>query len=270
MSLVPSSDHSAAPAPAPPAGPPRVVVDGIPVAAFTSPEALFAHVLELAQTGRARVVKGLNVHGANLAHDLPWLRDAYRRADVVYCDGVGIVLGARLLGRSLPPRLTAADWLEDLLRLLAARGMTAYFFGGTPRVAELAREHFASLAPGRVVVHTHHGYVLDNPALERRVLEEINRLRPDVLFVGLGMPLQERWIEEHRHELDVGVAWALGATLDLLTGRLRRAPPWMRRLGLEWLFRLAIEPRRLFARYVVGIPRYLLRIVTADRAVDGS
>lgn len=240
--------------------PPRVPVEGIEVDAFDGPQSLFERVrLELDRPGVSRILH-LNVHGANVAADDPAFASLLREAEVCYCDGAGIVLGARLAGQHIPTRMTAADWLEELLADLARHGRTAFFLAGEPGVAERALQRFDRTVPGHSVVGVHHGYVLRDAALERRVIDEINRLRPDVLFVGMGMPLQERWIAEHRGELNVGAAWALGATLDYLTGKLPRSPDWMNRLGLEWLFRLGAEPRRLFGRYVVGNPRFLARV----------
>lgn len=240
---------------------PRVVtVDGVPVTAFPDPQGLFARVLALARGAPQAVVAYLNVHVANSAADDPALKSFLRQADVVYCDGAGVRLGSMILGDPLPTRLTAADWFEDLIRALGAAGVRVFLLGGSPEVALRARSLLDQRVPGHRVVGAHHGYLQAPPVL-RAALEAINQARPDVLLVGMGTPLQERWIADHRAQLQAKVLFAIGAVLDFYTGQVPRSPPWMRRTGLEWAYRLWTEPARLGRRYLLGNPRFIARVL---------
>lgn len=240
--------------------PRSVTLEGIPVAAFSGPEALFDRILhEVRQPGTA-VIHYLNVHVANTAFHNRALRQALQAADLVYCDGAGIVLGSRLMGDPLPTRMTAGDWFIGFLERMARDRRTIYLLGGEPGIPEAAMAVFARAVPDHTVVGMHHGYIINAPETEQRVFNEIARLAPDVLIVGFGTPLQEEWVARHRHQLRASVILPLGAVMDYFAGRLPRCPRWMGRAGLEWLFRFIVEPRRLMGRYLVGNPWYLLRM----------
>ncbi|MDX2083993.1 MAG: WecB/TagA/CpsF family glycosyltransferase [Candidatus Melainabacteria bacterium] len=244
------------------------LVDGIAVDAFPDTQALFQRILHEIDRPGSSIVGYVNVHVANTAFRLPELKAFLRRASVVYCDGAGIVWGSRLLGEPpLPTRLTAADWLFELWDVLAQANKTVYFLGGSPGVAERAvgrylQQQQTEQATARPcpVVGVHHGYIGQNPELEASVLQEIERLKPDVLFVGMGTPAQERWILKNRQRLNVPVIYPIGAVADFLAGEVSRCPAWMGAVGLEWLYRLWVEPKRMFGRYVVGNPWFLARI----------
>lgn len=241
--------------------PPRVMVEDIPIDPFANLESLFARVHYELEKPTQSMILSMNVNAANIAARDPAWRALQQKADLMYCDGAGIVLGARILGQQIPMRMTAADWLFDLLADLAKQQRTVYFLCGEPGIPERAMALFEKKVPGHTVVGCHHGYILQDLELEKMVIQEINDLQPDLLFVGFGMPLQEFWMEAHRHELNVSAMWALGATLDYLTGKVPRCPAWMGQAGLEWFFRLSIEPKRMFNRYVLGNTGYMTRIL---------
>lgn len=196
-----------------------------------------------------------------MAHRQPRWKQILQQADVAYCDGAGIVWASLLQGTPLPTRLTAADWLPDLLAYMARAGKTIYFLGGKPGIAQKAMAALSRHVPQHTVVGMHHGYIHQNPALTQQVIAHINTVQPDLLIVGFGMPLQEYWINTYRHQLKVPAIWAMGATLDYFAGKVPRCPQWMGTWGLEWLFRLGVEPRRMFQRYILGNPWFLSRIV---------
>lgn len=239
---------------------PTVVLEDISLVAFANREGLFQRILRQTRESRQSVIHYLNIHVANTAFRLPRLKTLLQRSDMVYCDGSGIQLGAWLSGQSIPARFPAADWFIDFLKYLALEDCKVFLLGGMPGVPGRAMETFAAQVPHHSVIGTHHGYILKDPMLERQVIEQINRLRPDLLIVGFGTPLQEFWIEEHRHELKVKTIYGLGAVLDYFSGQVPRCPRWMGNAGLEWLFRLWIEPARLMGRYVVGNPWFLARV----------
>lgn len=180
------------------------------------------------------------------------LRDAYADAELVLADGAPVVWATRWLRRPLPGRVAGSDLAPALLASATTDApLTLFLLGAAPGVADRAAARIESQWPAVKVVGTccpPLGFETDD-AENERILSAVNEAKPDVLFVGLGAPKQELWIHKHREQLEVGVALCIGATIDFLAGHKSRAPVWMRRTGLEWLHRLACEPRRLFRRY---------------------
>jgi N-acetylglucosaminyldiphosphoundecaprenol N-acetyl-beta-D-mannosaminyltransferase len=228
---------------------------------------LIREAVRRAQSGSESTILYANVYVLNIAYGNPDLRGILNESDLVYCDGAGVALGAWLLGDRLPGRTTGADWIETLCQACAAAGFSLYFLGGRPGVAAGAAERLQARHTGLRVVGTHHGY-LDDPTVCAAAIASVNAAHPHILLVGMGTPIQERWIAAHRHQLDVPVVWAVGALFDFVTGVQPRGPRWMLDHGLEWLCRLWSDPRRLWRRYVVGNPLFILRVLRQriDRA----
>jgi N-acetylglucosaminyldiphosphoundecaprenol N-acetyl-beta-D-mannosaminyltransferase len=201
-----------------------------------------------------------NVHVLNTAWADPDLCAILNHADLVYCDGAGVALGARLLGHRLPGRTTGADWIEPLCQACAQQGLLLYFLGGQPGVAERAARRLQARHPGLRVAGAHHGYLAD-PQVCQAAVAAVNAARPDILLVGMGTPTQEKWIAAHRAELRVPVVWAVGALFDFVAGVQPRGPRWMLDNGLEWLYRLWSDPRRLWHRYLIGNPLFVARVL---------
>jgi N-acetylglucosaminyldiphosphoundecaprenol N-acetyl-beta-D-mannosaminyltransferase len=237
-----------------------VEVLGVPVTRLTL-FALIERVLVLSRAGELATVLYANVHVLNTAYTDPDLRRIMNAADVVYCDGAGVVLGARLLGHRLPERMTGADWIHTLCARCAAEGLSLYLLGSQPSVAERAAQELITLHPGLRIVGTHHGHFHDTPDATEATIAAVNATQPDILLVGMGTPLQEKWIAAHRAELDVPVVWAVGALFDFVAGVQPRGPRWMLDHGLEWLYRLLSNPRRLWHRYLIGNPLFMLRVL---------
>jgi N-acetylglucosaminyldiphosphoundecaprenol N-acetyl-beta-D-mannosaminyltransferase len=187
------------------------------------------------------------------------LREELQRASTVYCDGTGVALASRLLGHPLPPRLTAADWIDDLCRRAAHSGVSLFLLGGEPGVAERAASRLTSYAPGLRIAGTHHGFLDED--LSSAVIARANAAGTDLMLVGMGSPIQELWIGRHRKAIHAPVVWAVGALMDFVAGTQRRAPGILRRLHLEWLWRLGTDPVRLAGRYVVGNPLFAARVL---------
>lgn len=183
-------------------------------------------------------------------------------AALVTADGVGVVWAARRLGQELPEQVAGIDLVQALAERGAAEGWRFFLYGAAPGVAEAAAERLASEHPGLVVVGTAHGY--QDKEGEARVREAIRSAKPHILLVALGAPKQEYWIARHNPELKVPVAIGVGGSLDVLAGRTKRAPRWVRRLGLEWLYRLLKQPRR-WRRQLV-LPAFAWRVLRAKRA----
>jgi N-acetylglucosaminyldiphosphoundecaprenol N-acetyl-beta-D-mannosaminyltransferase len=208
--------------------------------------------------GKARVVY-VNISAVNLAQDLAWFRDFINKSDIAYCDGFGVKWGARLLGLRIPYRYTPPDWIKTLAEECTRQHFSLYLLGSHPGVAEKVGVILKQQSTNLTIAGTHHGFFEKAPnSIENEaVLQAINTTKPDILLVGFGMPLQERWLMENWDRLEIKVALPVGALFDYLAGEIPRAPHWMTDHGLEWLGRLIVEPRRLWRRYLLGNPRFL-------------
>lgn len=204
----------------------------------------------------ARVMYFANAHTMNLAWSDRAFRAVLDRADIVLNDGLGLDIYGRLGGRRFRENLNGTDLLPRLFAQAdPARPLRVFLYGATAGRAEKAARNIEARFPGVAVVGTMHGYERTS------VIEVINEACADVVLVGMGNPVQERWIDENKSLLDVGVVVGVGALVDFLSGEVARAPVWVRRLRCEWAYRLLREPKRLFTRYVLGNPAFLVRSV---------
>lgn len=211
--------------------------------------------------GRRLTLAYANAHVVNQAVHHAELAAAIERADLVYCDGEGVRLAARLLGDPLPDRMTGADFLPELMARLAAREAGVYWLGGPEGVAADALRRLRDTVPSLRVCGTHHGHFPD--AGSEDVVARVNASGARVLFVGMGTPRQELWVAAHRAALAPDVVWCIGATAEFVAGTKQRGPRLFAAHGFEWLGRLLSEPRRLFARYVFGLPLFFARVLRA-------
>ncbi|MBN2345006.1 MAG: WecB/TagA/CpsF family glycosyltransferase [Candidatus Aminicenantes bacterium] len=242
--------------------PPAIDVLGLKVQAHT-PEDLNESIGRIICGGGHDIIPNVNVHFANLAWRRPWLRDLFNSASVNFCDGAGIQLAARILGGRIGERITYGDWFGSLAAFCKRERFRLFLMGGQPGVAVLAARQLKDRFPGLIIAGTQHGFFdRDAESMENAaVIVAINRSRPDILLVALGMPLQEEWLARNWERIDARVALTGGAILDYLSGRMKRPPAWMCRCGWEWLGRLLIEPRRLWKRYLIGNPLFLARVL---------
>lgn len=222
--------------------------------------------------GVLRFVVTPNVQHAVIFQESNELRHAYSRASLVIVDGWPLVWSSRLFGDPLPERVAGSDIVPDLLASASAeRPLSTYLLGGAAGVGELAAKAIARDYPHVKVVGIESpplGFERDEP-LNRGIVERINRGSPDILLVGLGCPKQEVWTERYQRDLRVPVALCVGGTIDFLAGRQRRAPRWMRASGVEWIHRMATDPRRLVPRYAsnaLDFPGLLYRQWRVSRA----
>lgn len=240
---------------------PTLDILGVRVDRLDLPD-LFVSLCDVPDTEASRSIFYLNVHTWNLARDNPDFCRALREADVVYCDGYGIRLGAWILGESLPTRMTAGDFLDDVCRRCMSDGRSIYILAGEEGVAASAAKQLGKSFPQLKVVGFHHGY-LGTEEEGARVMDEIRRLKPDLLIVGMGSPQQELWVARNLEMLNVKVGWTVGALFDFVAGKVPRAPQWLSAYGFEWLYRFMVEPRRLWRRYMVGNARFLAAVLVA-------
>jgi N-acetylglucosaminyldiphosphoundecaprenol N-acetyl-beta-D-mannosaminyltransferase len=195
-----------------------------------------------------------NAHHVVLHQRDALLRHIYSQAFLVVTDGVPLLWAARLLGRKLPGRVNGTDLLMALSEVAAQFGLRVFFLGGRPGAADAAATTLQRKFPGLEVCGTYCpplGFETD-PAQQADIAQRIEASRPHLLFVGLGAPKQEYWMYANRLTTKVPVSLGIGVSFELIGGMVPRAPRWMQRSGLEWLFRLFSEPKRLWKRYLLG------------------
>lgn len=233
----------------------RVNILGVDVDAVTMAEAV--DVVRRAMDTRAGVmVATANAEMLMRATHDEELRRILNASALVVPDGAGTVWAARHLGHAMPERVAGYDLAQELLRCAPAEGRRVYFFGSAPGVAEKAKAKAEQLYPGIEIVGVRNGFF--SPADNAAIIAEIRAARPDLLLVALGVPKQEKWIAAHLAELDVPVAIGVGGTLDVMAGVMKRAPYWMQRAKLEWLFRGLMQPKR--AGRLLALPKFVLEV----------
>lgn len=243
---------------APPSFASQVDCMGIPVANGTWEQVREWFFASALTRGREpKVMLFANAHTCNVAWSDPDFRAILARADTVLNDGIGLDIYARLAGVRFTQNFNGTDLLPRLFAEASPQTeLRVFLYGAEKGRAEKAAKNIEARFPNVRVVGTMDGY-----ARGESVLEAINEACADVLLVGMGNPIQERWIDENKDLLDVGIVAGVGALIDFLSGEVVRAPSWMRTLRCEWLYRLAREPKRLFKRYVMGNPVFLARSV---------
>jgi N-acetylglucosaminyldiphosphoundecaprenol N-acetyl-beta-D-mannosaminyltransferase len=191
------------------------------------------------------------------------LRSMYNGASLALPDGLPVVWASRVLGEAVPGRVAGPDLLLAVSTAAARRGYTCYFMGGGTGTAGKLAGTLRSANPGLKVVGVYSPAFHEQfpPGLNARIIARINAVKPDILWVGLGSPKQDRWIAENLRRLDVRVAIGVGAAFEIYGGKIGRAPLWMQRGGLEWFFRFLHEPRRLFRRYFLEGPRFFPLVI---------
>jgi N-acetylglucosaminyldiphosphoundecaprenol N-acetyl-beta-D-mannosaminyltransferase len=240
--------------------PPRYRVVETKIAAFDLDEAVALYLAAPASGARLRG-HFCTTHTLVEATDNPRLQEVLNHDRAVAApDGMPLVWVGRAMGRQVG-RVCGPDLMPLLIDRARAHGARHFFYGGAPGVADKLAERLSERFPGLVVAGTH------SPPFRQLTAEEdaaevelINAARPDYVWVGLGSPKQDLWIADHRDRLDASVLFAVGAAFDFHSGGLSRAPRWMQRTGMEWLYRLLAEPRRLLYRYTVVNTRFLMLV----------
>ncbi len=207
-------------------------------------------------TGKTHQVATVNTDFLVKSLDDDKLRNLLQTIDMCTADGMPLVWGSRLLGVPLKERVAGSDLVPLLAQRAAERGLSMYFMGSGPGVAQQAADKLMTQHPGLNVVGTSSPHWKPGEAFDANILAEIKSLKPDILLVALGNPKQELWIKQYGKEVGVPVSIGIGASLDFIVGVTKRAPKWMHGIGLEWLARLAQEPRRLWKRYMVDLVKF--------------
>lgn len=239
----------------------EVVVLGIRFHKVTV-EQLLNYIIQSAFLEHKTMIGNVNTRAMNFAWEFPWYKDFINTANLVFCDGFGVLLAAKMMGFSLDSRhrMTCPDYIDDLILKCEASDRSIFLLAGKPGVIDIAIEKMKATAPN-LRVAGHHGYFQKTGAENDQVIEMINHFNPDILYVGFGMPTQERWLVDNLDRLNAKVFLPLGACLDFYTGTVYRGPRWMTDRGLEWLTRLVTEPNRLWKRYIVGNPLFFYRVL---------
>jgi len=218
-------------------------------------------ITRIIRSGGKQYLPNVNIHAINIARQDEKFRQFINRSPVVYCDGEGVRLGARLLGVKLPPRIVLTRWIWTLCQLCEQEQFTIFFLGGHPGSAEKAAENLRRRFPRLKVAGWHDGYFAKTGPENERVIEMISQARPNVLCVCFGMPLQEHWVDDNFSRLRANVFIFGGSAFEYTAGLKKVAPAWMSDHGLEWLHRLFQEPRHLWKRYLLGNPLFLCGVL---------
>lgn len=237
----------------------RVNICGVKIDPYSFDEVVegIVHHIQTSRTPEYVVTPNAQ-HVLSLQKD-PYFQKIYSHARWVVPDGVPLLWAAKLLGTPLKGRVNGTDLFEHLCAAAAQSGFKVFLMGGRPLAAQKASEVLQVRHPTLKVVGTYcppYGFQNDTAELQR-INAAIKAAKPDLLFVGLGAPKQEKWIYEHYQELAIPVSLGIGVSFELVADMVRRAPILLQKLGLEWLFRLVMEPRRLWQRYILGNPQFI-------------
>ena len=245
--------------------PPRFLLGKAPVDRISMDYAALLVTEALLHRGQLPplTIVGPNAHLVNLAERDTRFADVLQAADLAVPDGISVVLASRLLGVPTPERVTGGDLMERLCAECAVYGFRVFFLGGLPGAAMMAAHNLRLRYPRLKICGTYCPRVgfENDPAETAHIRHMINLYEPDLLCVAFGAPRQEIWMQENRDQLRVGAILPVGAAFDTQSGLRHRAPKAFRRIGLEWLFRLAMEPRRLGRRYLVGNAQFIALVL---------
>ena len=248
---------------------PSVSIGGLPIAAIDradSARLMLDAALARRGAGRAPlVITSANGQVISTCARDPRIRDLFVSADLIHADGMPLVFASRgKCATPLPERVATTDLFHDVARQAEPRGATFYLLGGTPDVIATAVRKAQRRYPGLAIVGFRHGYFSDDEA--PHVVADINAARPDILWIGMGVPHEQLFARRYGAQLtNVGLIKTSGGLFDFLAERNSRAPAWMQAAGLEWLYRLALEPRRLFLRYLTTNPHALYLLLTGGQ-----
>lgn len=262
--------------------PPRAIVLGCEIDRIDMAETV-ARCRALIE--RRAVSQQMSVNAAKLVslHRDPKLRDVVAASALINADGQSVVWASRLLGDPLPERVAGIDLMGELLALAAREGYSVYILGAKPEVLETAVGRIRARHPQLTIAGYHHGYFDDASDEAEAIRDEMRRVRPDILFVAMSSPQKEYWLGDHGPKLGIPLLMGVGGSVDVIAGMTRRAPRMWQKLGIEWLYRLLQEPRRMARRYlttntvfvwlvlrelVAGAPRRVLK--RRGRAADNG
>lgn len=209
------------------------------------------------EQGKHRHIVTANAEIIYRAYKDPQFAGLMSKADIITADGSGVIWAAKTLGNHLPERVTGIDLVHNLLAQAEEKGWRIYFLGAAPEIVEKAVLSTLSKHPLLQVAGYHDGYYSQEE--NQGVVENIANSKPDILLVGMGAPKQEEFIQEYLPQLNATIAIGVGGSFDVLAGKASRAPKWMQKAGLEWVYRLSREPKRI--PRMMALPKFVLAIL---------
>lgn len=237
----------------------KINILGVAIDVLSTPEVL-QRFDEYIKSNRPHAIYIVNAHTLNIAWSDSGYRQILNRGDLVLNDGLGVAMAAGLQGRAFKENLVGTDLVPKILDVARRKDYGIFLLGGPPGMAEDSAAFLQKKFPGLRISGAHHGY-LDDGEAEANVVQLIKMSSPELLLVGMGNPLQERWIHDHLRAADVPVAIGVGGLFKYFSRSLKRAPAWVRRLRLEWLYLLMKSPGRRWRRYLLGNPQFLWRVL---------
>lgn len=214
---------------------------------------------------RQITVAHYNIHGFNLSMQFPWYYQFLQNAEITNCDGMGILKAISFMGLDLPVdyRVSYTLLMPKILENCNQNEFSVFLLGAKPQILQDAIDNLKLKYP-KVNFSGHHGYFdKEDPEANEKIVEQINQFQPNILIVGMGMPIQEYWVQKYRHKLRANTIMVGGAIIDRMAGMVSDCPRFISDSGFEWLYRLVREPKRLAARYLLGNSAFALQIVLA-------
>ncbi|PIC85437.1 glycosyltransferase [Sporosarcina sp. P20a] len=215
---------------------------------------LIPKVFENIEAGKKSLIVAINPEKLMKAKEDPELKALLNRAEFQIPDGIGVILASKLKKGQIRSRVTGIDMMDRVVQEAAARGKRIFLYGAKPGVAEEAAAKLQVMHPNIQIAGVQHGYEKDVQV----VLDTINQTKPDILFVAMGSPKQEQWIEQYRDQLHPVVFQGVGGSFDVLAGNIKRAPAVFQKAGAEWLYRLLLEPSRI--KRQMNLPKFLVEV----------
>ena len=240
----------------------RIKVLGINIDPLTMRETVDA-VEQYVLGKRALHLMGVNADKINQCHTDEKIKKIVNDSGIINADGASVVLASKFLGTPVPERVAGIDLMQSLLDLSNKKGYSVYFFGAKEEVLQDMLKAFKNDYPNLIVIGHRNGYFSEDD--ERTIQEDIREKNPDFVFVGITSPKKEYIIQKFMDNGVNSVFMGVGGSFDVLSGHIQRAPLWMQKLNLEWLFRVANEPKRLFKRYFVGNATFIKRVLDEKR-----
>ncbi|WPC17395.1 WecB/TagA/CpsF family glycosyltransferase [Pediococcus inopinatus] len=202
---------------------------------------------------------GVNADKINSLNSNPRIAKIVNSCGVINADGASVVLASKILNVPLPERVAGIDLMQKLIRLSAKKNYSVYFLGAKKRIVEKTAEVIQGQYPELNIVGVHDGYINESEWME--ISRELNEVHPDFIFVGITSPLKEYLVEFLQSKGNRGVFMGVGGSFDVISGMISRAPIWMQKMNLEWLYRVIQEPKRLFKRYLVGNVKFIKNVI---------
>lgn len=234
----------------------RIKILGVNVDSVTMAQAV-ERVEQLIAAKKNSIVATANAEMLLRATNDDELKNILNAAELVVPDGAGTVWAARHLGYEMPERVAGFDLVQELMKIAPSKGYKFFLFGSAPTIADKAKLKAEELYPNIEIVGTRNGYFTGSD--ESEIIAQIKNSKPDILLAALGVPKQEKWLAAHKDELNVPVNIGVGGTFDVMAGVVKRAPKWMQRAKLEWLFRAMLQPSR--AGRLIALPKFVFKVV---------